>query len=167
VRLGPCGPKAALLCVCAWALLLFPAAARAHEVLHSVEPGRAWAVHLRYADGEVLAYVPFEVYSPADPKIPHLKGRTDRDGYLAFVPGVPGAWRVKIVDDTGHGLDTTVEVPPPSAAGAAATANAPSGPTAAGPGTAAFALRPLLGAAAVALVFAALFFFYRRKGARP
>ncbi len=35
--------------------LLLPAAALGHEVLHSVEPGRAWAVKLRFGDGEPLA----------------------------------------------------------------------------------------------------------------
>ena len=141
--------SAALL---AW---LVPATALGHEVLRSVEPGRAWAVKLSYADGEVLAYVPFEVYSPGDPKIPYLKGRTDRSGYLAFVPDAPGAWRVKVIDDTGHGLDTTLEV------GSTAPA---AGST---PASAGFALRPVFGAAAILAVFAGLFLAYRRPWAQP
>ena len=95
-------------------------AARAHEVLHQVEWNRAVALRAYFADGEVLAYAQYEVYSPADPKIPHQKGRTDRDGWLAFVPATPGKWRVKVVDDTGHGLDAAVESAPASAAAAAA-----------------------------------------------
>ena len=62
----------------------------AHEVLHQVEWNRAVALRAYFADGEVLAYAQYEVYSPADPKIPHQKGRTDRDGWLAFVPDGAG-----------------------------------------------------------------------------
>ncbi|MGC4121486.1 MAG: hypothetical protein QM765_44310 [Myxococcales bacterium] len=146
----------ALAVVSALLASLAPSSAQAHEVLHTVEPGKAWAVKLRYADGEPLAYVPFEVYSPADPKIPYLKGRTDRSGYVAFVPDVPGAWRVKVVDDSGHGLDTTIDV---GAAASAATASPNP--------DANLALRPLIGFAVIAVVFAALFWGYRRRAARP
>ena len=82
--------------------------AHAHEVLHTVERGKAIAVKAFFADGEVLAYTEYQVFSPADPRTPYQKGRTDRSGYLAFVPDVPGAWRVKVADTTGHGLDVVV-----------------------------------------------------------
>ena len=72
------------------------APALAHETLHEVERGKAIAVKAYFADGEVLAYTAYEVYSPADPKIPYQKGRTDRSGWLAFVPDAPGKWRVKV-----------------------------------------------------------------------
>jgi nickel transport protein len=142
------------------ALLCCPAAASAHEVLHSVERGRAIAVKAYYADGEALAYTPYEVYSPADPRIPTQKGRTDRRGYLAFVPDTHGAWRVKVVDDTGHGLDLVVDVAPASAPGDGATSVAPLSPTA-------FVLRPLLGVAVIGVLFAALYLLLRRRGKAP
>jgi nickel transport protein len=139
------------------ALALAPAAARGHEVLHEVERGRALAVRAFFADGEVLAYTPYEIYSPADPRIPWQKGRTDRSGWLAFVPDVPGKWRVKVVAENGHGLDLEVD---------AATATGPASPAA---GTApasatAFVLRPLAGLAVIGAVFGFLFALYRRKG---
>jgi nickel transport protein len=137
--------------------LAVPAAARGHEVLHEIERGRAVAVKAFFADGEVLAYVPYEIYSPADPKIPHQKGRTDRSGWLSFVPDAPGKWRVKVIDDTGHGLDLEVDV----AAGAASPGGAPPS------STAGFVLRPLVGLAVIAAVFGVLFAVYRRKGSRP
>lgn len=139
----------------ATAILLAAPAARAHEVLHQVERGRAVAVKAYFADGEVLAYTQYEVYSPADPKIPYQKGRTDRSGWLAFVPDAPGRWRVKVVDPTGHGLDLEVDAAPPFGTG---------------PGQAsplALVLRPLAGLAAIGAVFAVLFAVYRRKGHRP
>jgi nickel transport protein len=135
--------------------LVLAAPARAHETLHEVARGKAVAVRAYFADGEVLAYAAYEVYAPADPKIPYQKGRTDRSGWLAFVPDAPGAWRVKVIDDTGHGLDLLVD-----AAGAAAPA--------AGPASgAAFVLRPLVGIAVIGAIFGALWLAYRRKGAAP
>jgi len=142
------------------ALVALSSGARAHETLHEVVLGRAVAVKAFFADGEVLAYTPAEIFSPADPKIPWQKGRTDRGGYVTFFPNVPGAWRVRVTDDTGHGLDVAIEVP---AAGQAATASAGGDAL----GTAAFVLRPLVGLAVVGLAFAALILVYRRKGKTP
>jgi len=145
--------------VAAAALLALAAApARAHETLHEVRRGEAVAVKVYFADGEALAYTAYEVYSPADPKLPWQKGRTDRAGWLAFVPDVPGKWRVKVIDDTGHGLDVELDAAPGAAAPASSGA-APSG--------LAFVLRPLLGLAVIGAVFAALYLARRKKGATP
>jgi nickel transport protein len=132
--------------------------AQAHEILHAVERGKAVAVKAYFADGEVLAYREYQVFSPADARIPYQKGRSDRSGVIAFMPDVPGAWRVVVSDDTGHGLDVKVDVP---ATGAAQ----PEGKNAA-ISSWAFALRPFIGAAAIAMIFAVLLFAYRRKGSR-
>jgi nickel transport protein len=136
---------------------LCAAPATAHETLHEIQRGNAIAVKAYFAVGEVLAYTAYEVYSPADPKIPYQKGRTDRNGWLAFVPDAPGRWRVRVVEDTGHGLDLQVDAGAPVfAAGGAPSAGRVS--------SVAFVLRPLAGLAAVGAVFAALYFAYRRKG---
>jgi nickel transport protein len=144
-------PAAALLAGVALSLAM---PVRAHEVLHEVKRDRAVAVRAWFPDGESLAYVQAEVFSPADPAIPHWKGRTDRNGWLAFVPDVPGPWRVRIVDSTGHGLDATVDVPAPGAAAGAI----PSGVA-----SAAFVLRPLLGVALIAAIFGFLYLRGRRR----
>lgn len=148
--------RAAPLLAAAAVAALAPGAPRAHEVLHEVERSRAVAVRAYFADGEALAYAQYEVYSPADPKVPHQKGRTDRDGWLAFVPTAPGAWRVKVLDGGGHGLALEVESARASADGSASAAPA---------STAAFVLRPLVGLAAIAAVFALLVGVHRRQGA--
>jgi nickel transport protein len=137
--------------------LAVAAPAAGHETLHELRRGQAIAVKASFADGEVLAYTPFEVYSPADPKLPWMKGRTDRAGWLAFLPDQPGKWRVKVVESTGHGLDLEVDASP--AAGEASGA-----PVA---GSLAFILRPLLGLAVIALVFVALILARRKQGRRP
>ncbi len=142
------------------AALLSPLAATAHEVLHSVERGQAVAVKAYFADGEVLAYTQYEVFSPADAKIPYQKGRTDRNGYLAFVPDAKGSWRVKVVDTTGHGLDIEVDT-----GNASASASAPGGSGGSHVvSSAAFVLRPLVGLAAIGAIFGALFVLRRRRG---
>jgi nickel transport protein len=136
--------------------LLVAPPARAHEVLHAVERNRAVAVKVTFADGEALAYAQYEIYSPADPRIPHQKGRTDRSGWLAFVPDAGGRWRVKVVDGTGHGLEVEVDAAAPGATPAPAPAS-----------SVAFVLRPLVGLAAIGAVFAILFAVRRRRGTRP
>ena len=143
-------------------LLVASPAASAHEVLHEVERGRAIAVKVSFSDGEAMAYASYEVFCPSDARIPYQKGRTDRRGYLAFVPDAAGKWRVKIADDSGHGLDTEIEVASPLP-----DASQPASPS---PGTGLLRhggtlLRPVIGLVLVAAVFAALFAFYRRKGA--
>jgi nickel transport protein len=126
--------------------------AQAHEVLHTVERGKAIAVKAYFADGETLAYAEYQIFSPVDPKIPYQKGRTDRSGYLAFVPDVPGKWRIKVNDSTGHGVDLEVDT-------AAATP-----PVHGGVASWTFVARPLLGAVLVAGIFVGLIAFYRRGG---
>ncbi|HEY6105716.1 MAG TPA: hypothetical protein VIV59_07030 [Anaeromyxobacteraceae bacterium] len=137
------------------AALLLPGGARGHEVLHEVRPGGAVAVRFTHGDGEPVAHARGEVYSPADAGAPHQEGRTDRAGWLAFVPDRPGSWRVKVVDATGHGLEVAVEV------GSDGTASARSDRA---PGGAAAWLRPLVGLAAVSAVFVALAAVRRRRG---
>jgi nickel transport protein len=129
------------------------APAFAHEVLHSVERGRAIAVKAYFADGEPLAYTEYVVFSPKDPKIPYQKGRTDRVGYLAFVPDSPGNWHVKVSTTDGHGveLDVPAEAADKKAAGAGGIASW------------AFVVRPLVGVALIAGLFVALGRLYRRR----
>jgi nickel transport protein len=146
----------------ALAVALAPLRAVAHEILHEVQRDRAVALRTYFSDGEPLANAQAEVYSPADPKVPHWKGRTDRNGWLAFVPDVVGSWRVRVVDATGHGLDTKVEVAAPAGlTGPAAppVGGAPDG----GIATIGFVLRPVLGVVLIAAIFGALHLYRRRR----
>ncbi len=137
------------------ALLAVPVVVQAHEVLHEVRPGGAVALKAFEPGGEVLADAPYQVWSPADPGSPWQTGRTDRAGWLSFVPAVPGSWRVKVVEASGHGLDVLIDTatpaPPPAPAG--------------DPG-AAFVLRPLLGALLIGALFGGLVLLYRKKARR-
>ena len=142
------------------ALLLAAAPAAAHEVLHEVLRGRAVAVRVSYGDGEPFAYGEAEVFSPADPKIPWQKGRTDRKGFVAFVPDVTGTWRVRVADASGHGLVVEVSVDAATLAGAAAAGQGGE------PATIAFVLRPLLAVGLIAACFGFLWWRSRRRAAR-
>ncbi len=137
--------------------------ASAHEILHEVQRGKAVAVRVYESDGDPVAGTTFEIFSPAEPAKPWQTGRTDRAGWLAFVPEVPGTWRVRVIEPTGHGLDVGVEVAPPAPAEKAAGASPPAAASAP-VSSAAFILRPLLGLAAIGVVFAALFLAWRKKG---
>jgi len=141
--------------------LLVAGRAVAHEVLHSVERGRAIAIKAFYPDGEPLAYVEYQVFSPLDAKIPYQKGRTDRSGYVAFVPDRPGQWHVRVSEASGHGLDLDVPV---EGDGQTQKTEAPSS---AGVASWAFVLRPLLGVLVIGGLFAGLLALYRKRGSRP
>ncbi len=132
-----------------------PACASAHEVLHVVVPGRAVAVRVFESAGEPLAGDDYQVFSPADPGAPYQTGRTDRAGWLAFVPAAPGRWRVRVVEPGGHGLDTVVDTGALGAAGGGGGGSRLGG--------ALFVLRPALGVVLIALVFGALALLARRK----
>ncbi len=82
----------------------------AHDVLYEVEEKKAVVVKVFFSDGTEMAYAPYEVYSPSDPKIPWQKGRTDRKGYLSFYPSENGVWRVKIAEESGHGTEIELNV---------------------------------------------------------
>jgi nickel transport protein len=141
--------------------LLLAAPAAAHETLHEVRRDNAISLRAYFADGEVLAHAGYEIYSPLDPRKPHQEGRTDRNGWLAFVPDAPGRWRVRVMDQAGHGLDLLVDA---QAQGGSPPVQAPA---AGAVSPAAFLLRPLLALAVIGAVFAALFLAYRRRGGTP
>jgi nickel transport protein len=143
-----------------------PALAGAHEVLHEVHPGGAVALKFFESDGDLLDQAPYEVWSPADGKVAWQKGRTDRAGWLSFVPASPGRWRVKVVKEDGHGLEVEVDTATLATPAPAAPTAAPAAPPPAALGGAAFVLRPLLGVLLVGALFGGLVLLYRKKPGR-
>jgi nickel transport protein len=133
-------------------LLAHPASA--HEVTAEVARDRAVAVRARTHDGRPLSGAEAQVFSPADPSAPSWKGRTDRNGWVSFVPDAPGRWRVRVIDATGHGIDTPVDVP------ASGTVE----PRPDGPARAASVAGPLVGVALIGAFFAFLYLRGRRSG---
>jgi hypothetical protein len=157
------------------ALLSLPALTRAHEVLHEVRSGGAVAVKFFESDGELLAAAAYQVWAPGDDRSPWQEGRTDRGGWMSFVPAEPGRWRVRVVGGDGHGLSVVVDTatlvapgavevasPAPPAPKASPAAPAPAVP-APSPAGAAFVLRPLLGVLLIGALFGGLVLLYRRR----
>ncbi|MBI5528763.1 MAG: hypothetical protein HY897_20730 [Deltaproteobacteria bacterium] len=133
---------------------IIPGSAEAHETLHEVVRGKAIAVKAFVGDGEALAYTEYEVFSPGDPKTPHQKGRTDRAGFLSFVPDAAGKWRVRVIEKGGHGIDIEIEAGPgPASDQKEGTAHMHAW------------VRPLLGLAIIAVIFAGLYLLGRKKRA--
>jgi nickel transport protein len=152
------------------AALLAPAPAVAHGVVVEIERrDGAVAARARYEGGRPLAGARYEVVSPASPERAFDEGRTDRHGWVAFVPDAPGTWRVRIVDDSGHGRVAMIEVTSTATATSTATPTSTSTPSAtpSATPTSAFApsraVRSLLGATALALAFGALHAVQRRR----
>lgn len=99
------------------AVLSLPLAARGHGLTEEVERrGSGYAVRARYQGGPPLSGAVYQVIRPGSERVAR-EGRTDAQGWVELVPDVPGRWRVRIVDATGHGLVVNLDVPrdpPPS-----------------------------------------------------
>ncbi len=118
----------ALLAAVALAAAGAPHAVRAHGVEAEVDQREgAVSVRARYPGGRPLADATSEVESPRGGAAPFAEGRTDRHGWLAFTPDVPGRWTVRIADASGHGK--TVEVEVRSVATPTASSTSTSSPT--------------------------------------
>jgi hypothetical protein len=93
------------------AAVWLPLVAAAHGVAQEIERrGPAYAVRARYDGGAPLAGAWYQVIAPGEPTRVLREGRTGADGWVEFVPDVPGRWRVRIVDASGHGRVVAVDV---------------------------------------------------------
>lgn len=90
-------------------LFLIYSVAHAHSVHHQVE-NRGISARIFYADDDPASYSSYEIFGPED-KIPHQKGRTDRNGFVSFLPDRKGKWVIKVYGESDHGFHgTQVEV---------------------------------------------------------
>jgi nickel transport protein len=58
---------------------------------------------LSYSADDPASYSQYEVFGPGD-KIPHQKGRTDKNGVVSFLPDSHGKWLIKVFGESEHGL---------------------------------------------------------------
>jgi nickel transport protein len=82
----------------------------AHGVIYHIEKGQAIIIKASYDNGEPISFAEVKIYSPQDKKIEYQIGRTDANGYFAFLPGSSGMWKIILSDGIGHGFVTTVFV---------------------------------------------------------
>lgn len=77
--------------------------AHSHAVTYGIFDAHAVAVRFSYAGGEPMSYVETKVFGPkSTPDLEFQNGRTDARGVFAFVPNIPGSWRVEAWDNLGH-----------------------------------------------------------------
>lgn len=101
--------SAAGLALLAAVLVAAAPPAAGHRMDHAVGAVEAQVVTLSYPFGAPPMYEPYRIYAPgADAAF--QTGRTDRLGRVAFVPDRPGAWRVVVNTEDGHGTELTVGV---------------------------------------------------------
>ena len=77
-------------------------AAQAHSIHYDVQQ-KAMGVRIYYSEKDPAAYSQYELYGPGD-KEPHQTGRTDKNGYLGFVPDRPGTWKLQVWGESSHGF---------------------------------------------------------------
>ena len=85
------------LCPC-WSRL----PVEAHTVNYDVLP-KGISVHVFYAVNEPASYSQYELFAPGD-ELPYATGRTDRNGFVSFLPNMAGVWKVKVLGESSHGF---------------------------------------------------------------
>jgi nickel transport protein len=71
---------------------------------------KGMAVRVFYTAKDPASYSEFEVYGPGD-TLPHQTGRTDKNGFVAFVPDRAGPWKLKVLGESAHGFHgVTIDV---------------------------------------------------------
>jgi nickel transport protein len=79
--------------------------AQAHTVNYHVE-NRGISVRVFYEGDDPASYSSYEIFGPGD-KLPHQKGRTDRNGFISFLPDRQGSWLLKVFGESEHGMHGT------------------------------------------------------------
>ncbi|NTW57663.1 MAG: hypothetical protein HGB21_01060 [Nitrospirae bacterium] len=81
----------------------------AHTVNYEVQQ-KGIAIKIFYSAQDPASYAEYEVFGPGE-ELPHQTGRTDRNGFVAFVPDKQGIWKIKILGESAHGYHgVTTEV---------------------------------------------------------
>ena len=83
------------------ALLLMYSGAEAHSVQYQVE-NRGISVRVFYSADDPASYSQYEIFGPGD-TITYQKGRTDKNGFVSFLPDRKGKWLIKIWGESDHG----------------------------------------------------------------
>ncbi len=80
---------------------LFPMVVWSHAIHYHAQP-KGISVKIFYAEDNPASYAQYELFGPGD-KEPHQIGRTDRNGFLSFLPDRAGIWKIKAWGDSSHG----------------------------------------------------------------
>ncbi len=83
-------------------LLLFYSGAEAHSIHYQVE-NKGISARIFYSADDPASYSGYKIFGPGD-TIPHKKGRTDKNGFVSFLPDREGIWTIKARGESAHGL---------------------------------------------------------------
>ncbi len=90
-------------------LTFFMSLAWSHSIHYDAQQ-KGISVRIFYAKDDPASYSEYELFGPGD-KEPYQIGRTDRNGFLSFLPDRPGVWKVKVWGESSHGYHgTTIDV---------------------------------------------------------
>ena len=74
-----------------------------HSINYQVQE-KGIAVRAFYAEKDPASYSQYEIWGPGDKEdLPHQTGRTDKNGFLSFVPDRAGTWKLRIWGESSHG----------------------------------------------------------------
>jgi nickel transport protein len=82
--------------------LCFSLPASAHGVVWDYSAKKSLGLQFSYDDGTTMKYSEVNVFGPDDDTKLTQIGRTDQNGYFAFIPTDPGKWVVTSNDGEGH-----------------------------------------------------------------
>jgi len=92
-------------------LLFFAAIASAHGIHYRVDE-KGVSVRFFYTRDDPTSYSSYEIFAPGE-TIPHKTGRTDKNGFVSFLPDKAGTWTVAVAGESDHGLHAktiTIEI---------------------------------------------------------
>lgn len=76
--------------------------ASTHTVHYKVEQ-KGISVRIFYEGDNPASYAGYEIFGPGD-TINHQNGRSDKNGFVSFLPDRPGKWKIKVSDESDHGI---------------------------------------------------------------
>jgi len=75
-----------------------------HSINYQVQE-KGIAVRAFYSEKDPSSYSQYEIWGPGDKEdLPHQTGRTDKNGFLSFLPDRAGTWKIKLWGESGHGF---------------------------------------------------------------
>ena len=74
----------------------------AHGVDWILSSKKTFGVEFTYDDETPMAYAEIKIFGPNDPAKLSQTGRTDKNGFFAFIPDAEGQWLMTADDGAGH-----------------------------------------------------------------
>jgi hypothetical protein len=100
----------------------------AHGVTWDYSAKQSYGLRFSYDDDTAMKFSEVKVFGPNDPEKLSQVGRTNEDGYFAFVPSADGQWVITSDDNNGHLAKAELDIRPQVAPSGASQEAAPAAP---------------------------------------